>query len=173
MKGSAGELATLPRVSSRAHVELHHISLPTSPPNRTWASTTGLMQSLLLRASQRLLVTTRVGGSPRTVLNRVSPRPRTFHASVSRRTEAKPSFKKCPVCSQPLLSSVPACNKCWNIFALPKDITHHELLGLNYDPNPFIVDVPTLKKRFRDAQSVCHPDSWASRNPVSTFRPFI
>lgn len=28
-----------------------------------------------------------------------------------------------------------------------------------------MIDLPTLKKRFRQAQSVCHPDSWASKNP--------
>ncbi|KAF9009475.1 hypothetical protein BDQ17DRAFT_1348174 [Cyathus striatus] len=57
----------------------------------------------------------------------------------------------CPSCSQPLPSPVPACTI---------------LFGLPYDPNPFIVDLPTLKQRFRDAQSVCHPDAWAARDPA-------
>ncbi|TFK41153.1 hypothetical protein BDQ12DRAFT_646959 [Crucibulum laeve] len=69
----------------------------------------------------------------------------------------------CPSCSKPLLSSVPACTKCWTIFSLPGDLSYHHLLGLPYEPNPFVVDIPTLKKHFREAQSVCHPDSWVSK----------
>ncbi|KAH6917371.1 hypothetical protein BKA70DRAFT_1252010 [Coprinopsis sp. MPI-PUGE-AT-0042] len=72
---------------------------------------------------------------------------------------------KCPNCGQLLPSALPACTNCWNLFSFPKDISHHELLGLPEGSNPFVVDIPTLKKRFRQAQSVCHPDSWASKNP--------
>ncbi|KAF6766021.1 hypothetical protein DFP72DRAFT_1057215 [Ephemerocybe angulata] len=120
------------------------------------------MQSLLLRASQRAFVV--AARAPRTTLPRATvPRQRYLHNTVPRRAQS--STKACPVCTQPLPGPVPACTKCWNIFALPADVSHHELLGLDYDPNPFVVDLPTLKKRFRDAQSICHPDSWASKNP--------
>ncbi|TFK30454.1 Co-chaperone Hsc20 [Coprinopsis marcescibilis] len=73
--------------------------------------------------------------------------------------------RNCPNCGKPLSSALPACNSCWRIFVLPNDVSHHALLGIPYEPNPFVVDIPTLKRNFRRAQSVCHPDSWASKNP--------
>ncbi|EAU92996.2 hypothetical protein CC1G_06716 [Coprinopsis cinerea okayama7 len=102
-----------------------------------------------------------VAGRPLTprLLHRPLPRRVYFHSSP------RSQQSKCPGCGQPLPSPLPACSNCWNVFALPKDITHHELLGLPYGPNPFVVDLPALKQRFRAAQSVCHPDSWASKNP--------
>lgn len=75
-------------------------------------------------------------------------------------------IKTCPSCSTPLPSFLPACPKCSNIFALAPQTTHHDIFGLPYDPNPFNVDVVMLKRRFREAQAVCHPDSWASKGSV-------
>lgn len=122
------------------------------------------MQSLFFRSAKRLLSTPPVSRRA----PRLRPRPRLFHHTVPRFV----GLNSCPVCAKPLPSPAPACNKCWNIFALPPDLTHHELLGLNYEPNPFIVDIPTLKKHFRETQSICHPDTWATRNPVSSRRSF-
>lgn len=134
------------------------------PPNfglgRVWFSE---MQSLFLRSSRRLLLTASVPRTAHRLVSRPQLQPQCFHSTPTRFTQ----LKSCPVCNQPLPSQVPACNKCWNIFALPPNVTHHELLGLSYDPNPFVVDISTLKRRFREAQSICHPDSWASKNPVS------
>jgi molecular chaperone HscB len=31
------------------------------------------------------------------------------------------------------------------------------------DSNPFLIDTALLKQRFRQMQSVCHPDTWASK----------
>jgi hypothetical protein len=96
--------------------------------------------------------------------------PRAFiHTSVPQSHSFRPSLglNACPSCSRPLPSPVPACTNCWNIFSLPPDISHHELLGLSYEPNPFSVDLSALKHQFRQAQAVCHPDAWASKGAVS------
>lgn len=98
---------------------------------------------------------------------RVQPS-RSFHPSFTRWNQSQ--THPCPVCSAPLSSPLPACTKCWNLFALPQDLTHHALFGLSYDPNPFVIDLPQLKRKFIQAQAVCHPDAWASKNPV---RPYI
>ena len=89
---------------------------------------------------------------------------RPFHLSPILRQQYQQ--RKCPNCGQPLPSALPACTSCWNLFSFPKDISHHDLLGVPEGSNPFVIDLPTLKQRFRQAQSVCHPDSWASKNPV-------
>ncbi|RDB28426.1 Iron-sulfur cluster co-chaperone protein HscB, mitochondrial [Hypsizygus marmoreus] len=81
---------------------------------------------------------------------------RLIHASVPQNT-------RCPKCSQPLPTPLPACTNCWHISTLPPDTRFHDIFDLPYEPNPFLVDVSLLKKRFRDAQSICHPDSWASK----------
>jgi molecular chaperone HscB len=73
---------------------------------------------------------------------------------------------------KPLSSTVPACTNCWNLFSISPDISHHELLGLPYEPNPFVVDLDALKQRFRQAQAACHPDTWASRGPVRVAVPY-
>lgn len=36
-------------------------------------------------------------------------------------------------------------------------------MGLPYSPNPFVVDTALLKRRFLDAQRICHPDAWATK----------
>ena len=72
----------------------------------------------------------------------------------------------CPACHKPLPSNIPACTSCWSISPISSNTTHHALFGLPYEPNPFSIHLPTLKERFRQAQTACHPDTWATRNPV-------
>jgi len=74
--------------------------------------------------------------------------------------------RTCPSCSQPLPSPLPVCNKCWHISRLPRDMKFHDIFGLPYEPNPFVIDVSLLKERFRNTQAICHPDSWASKGSV-------
>lgn len=96
-----------------------------------------------------------------------------IHTSPCRFQNFQPSAaaKPCPACSKPLPSFVPACTKCWNIFSISPDVAHHELFGLPYEPNPFIVDLSALKQRFRQAQAVCHPDMWAAKGLVCALCP--
>ncbi|KAG6336575.1 hypothetical protein ID866_2513 [Astraeus odoratus] len=47
-----------------------------------------------------------------------------------------------------------------------ESVPYHELLGLPYGPNPFVVDAALLKRRFLEAQRICHPDAWATRSEV-------
>ncbi|CAA7265797.1 unnamed protein product [Cyclocybe aegerita] len=90
------------------------------------------------------------------------PRPSLLH--IARFASTTPIPRLCPSCSQPLPTSLPACPSCSSISPLPPKITHHDLFGLPYEPNPFVVDLSTLKKRFREAQAACHPDAWASKS---------
>ena len=73
----------------------------------------------------------------------------------------------CPSCHNPLPSNLPACTSCWSISPISPNTSHHFLFGLPYEPNPFSIHLPTLKERFRQAQAACHPDVWATGNPVS------
>ncbi|GBE77942.1 J-type co-chaperone JAC1, mitochondrial [Sparassis crispa] len=43
-------------------------------------------------------------------------------------------------------------------------MSHHDILGAAYDPNPFVVDQSELKDRFRNLQSIIHPDRWAGKS---------
>jgi hypothetical protein len=75
--------------------------------------------------------------------------------------------RTCPSCHQPLPSPLPACSNCWSIFQVPSEVTHHQLFELPYEPNPFTINMPLLKKRFLEAQAICHPDTWSTKGPVS------
>ncbi|KAF8922549.1 hypothetical protein CPB85DRAFT_1427846 [Mucidula mucida] len=77
-------------------------------------------------------------------------------------------FKSCPSCHQPLTSSVPACNKCGTIKAIPRDVNCYNILGLPYEPHKFTLDELDLRNRFRRAQAACHPDTWTSRGADNT-----
>ncbi|KAF5375221.1 hypothetical protein D9758_000279 [Tetrapyrgos nigripes] len=70
--------------------------------------------------------------------------------------------RKCPACSNPLPTPLPACSKCWNISSIPNDASFHDIFSL-HGSNEFKIDTSLLKQRFREAQSVCHPDTWASK----------
>ncbi|KAF9453819.1 Co-chaperone Hsc20 [Macrolepiota fuliginosa MF-IS2] len=110
-----------------------------------------------------------VNPRPRLLAQGHSTRPTTnpcfIHTSLPRFQNPPSASKTCPACSKPLPSPVPACTSCWNIFSLPPDVTHHELFGFSYEPNPFIVDPSAMKQRFRQAQAACHPDTWTSKGP--------
>ncbi|KAF8237854.1 hypothetical protein L208DRAFT_1388802 [Tricholoma matsutake] len=80
-----------------------------------------------------------------------------------RSIHSTPRPNKCPNCAAILPSLLPACTNCWHISHLPSNTRLHDIFGLPYHPNPFAIDVVTLKQKFREAQAICHPDSWASR----------
>lgn len=63
-------------------------------------------------------------------------------------------------------TALPVCPRCRYIERVHESITHHELLGLPYGPNPFVVNTGDLKRRFLEAQRLCHPDGWATRSEV-------
>ncbi|KAI9063072.1 Co-chaperone Hsc20 [Trametes sanguinea] len=73
--------------------------------------------------------------------------------------------RTCPSCSAPLPTALPVCSNCEYIAPIPESMTYHEMLGTPYEPNPFVVDVPQLKKQFRAVQAIVHPDRWVSRPP--------
>ncbi|KAJ6509539.1 hypothetical protein C8R47DRAFT_1099076 [Mycena vitilis] len=70
---------------------------------------------------------------------------------------------RCTSCSQPLPTPLPACNRCGSISPIPPATSFHDIFALPSRPNPFVVDPVLLKRRFRQAQAACHPDSWASK----------
>ncbi|KAJ7169896.1 hypothetical protein C8R46DRAFT_1090466 [Mycena filopes] len=70
---------------------------------------------------------------------------------------------RCSSCSQTLPTPLPACNRCGSIYPIPPSTSFHDIFALPSRPNPFVVDPVLLKRRFRQAQAVCHPDSWASK----------
>ncbi|KAF8216239.1 hypothetical protein K438DRAFT_1560441 [Mycena galopus ATCC 62051] len=70
---------------------------------------------------------------------------------------------RCSSCSQSLPTPLPACNRCGSISPIPPSTSFHDIFALPSRPNPFVVDTALLKRRFREAQAACHPDSWASK----------
>ncbi|KAJ7783790.1 hypothetical protein DFH07DRAFT_789115 [Mycena maculata] len=70
---------------------------------------------------------------------------------------------RCSSCSQPLPTPLPACTKCDSISPIPSSVPFHDLFAIPSRPNPFIIDPVLLRRRFREAQALCHPDSWASK----------
>ncbi|KAF7320339.1 J domain-containing protein [Mycena kentingensis (nom. inval.)] len=79
----------------------------------------------------------------------------------------------CPSCSRPLATRLPACSQCGTIAPIPPSVGFHELFALPSRPNPFVVDQSLLKRRFREAQAACHPDSWVSKGQVRATRLHI
>ncbi|KAJ6610908.1 hypothetical protein B0H10DRAFT_2058535 [Mycena sp. CBHHK59/15] len=69
----------------------------------------------------------------------------------------------CSSCAHPLPTPLPACTKCWSISPIAPSVPFHDIFALPSRPNPFVVDPVLLKRRFREAQAICHPDSWASK----------
>ncbi|KAH9950340.1 Co-chaperone Hsc20 [Amylocystis lapponica] len=86
-----------------------------------------------------------------------SPGPQTQRLSTSSSSHAAAT---CPQCSTPLPTPLPVCPRCSYISTIPSSMSYHEMLGSQYEPNPFLVDNLELKNRFRDLQSVIHPDRW-------------
>ena len=74
---------------------------------------------------------------------------------------------RCPSCSSPLTTSLPACLTCGYISGISSNVSFHEIFRLPTEPNPFVVDSATLRRRFLEAQTVCHPDSWVTKGSVS------
>ncbi|KAF8560356.1 hypothetical protein OG21DRAFT_1392315, partial [Imleria badia] len=72
--------------------------------------------------------------------------------------------RRCPSCGSVLPTALPVCPACRYVGRVEDSVTHHELLGLPYEPNPFVVDPRELKQRFLAAQRLCHPDGWATRS---------
>ncbi|KAH7883583.1 hypothetical protein F5I97DRAFT_1894072 [Phlebopus sp. FC_14] len=72
--------------------------------------------------------------------------------------------KTCPSCGATLPTALPVCQNCNYIARLHESIPYHDVLGLPYAPNPFVVDSALLKRRFVDAQRICHPDAWATKS---------
>lgn len=79
--------------------------------------------------------------------------------------------RSCPSCAQPLPTCLPACPNCWNIWSIPADTSYHNMFSLPENSNPFVIDTAQLKQRFRQMQSACHPDTWASKGQVSLHLP--
>ncbi|KAH8100721.1 hypothetical protein BXZ70DRAFT_1008209 [Cristinia sonorae] len=46
-------------------------------------------------------------------------------------------------------------------------MSYHEVMGFNYQPNPFQLDHSTLRARFLALQRLVHPDRWAVKSPTS------
>ncbi|KZT02713.1 Co-chaperone Hsc20 [Laetiporus sulphureus 93-53] len=84
--------------------------------------------------------------------------------SAHRFSTSSPPHPKCPQCSAPLPSPLPICPKCAYIAPIPQGMTYHEMLGLPYEPNPFIVNPAALKRRFLELQGIIHPDRWVGRS---------
>ncbi|KAG7450509.1 uncharacterized protein BT62DRAFT_518448 [Guyanagaster necrorhizus] len=76
--------------------------------------------------------------------------------------------RSCPVCHQPLPSSLPACSNCGSITNIPSDINYYHVLGFEYNPSQFHVDQGLLRSHFRHAQIACHPDAWTSKGQGKT-----
>jgi hypothetical protein len=74
--------------------------------------------------------------------------------------------RTCPSCGAGLPTALPVCPACRYVGRVQDSITHHELLGQPYGPNPFAVDTGDLRRRYLEAQRLCHPDGWATRSEV-------
>jgi molecular chaperone HscB len=87
-------------------------------------------------------------------------------SSTPTRHSSSSLSKICPSCGTKLPTTLPVCPKCDYIAKFQHSITYHELLGLPYEPNPFVVDSALLKHRYIEAQRICHPDAWVTKSEV-------
>ncbi|KAG2159860.1 uncharacterized protein EDB93DRAFT_1112307 [Suillus bovinus] len=103
---------------------------------------------------------------PLALSNRYHARAFTDKASSSsqRHSVVTSLTKTCPSCGTILPTALPACPNCNYIARIHDSISYHDILGLPYEPNPFVVDAALLKRRFIEAQRVSHPDAWATKN---------
>jgi molecular chaperone HscB len=88
-------------------------------------------------------------------------------SSPSRHSVVTSLTKTCPSCGTTLPTVLPVCPNCNYIARIHDSISYHDILGLPYEPNPFVVDTALLKRRFIEAQRVSHPDAWATKSEVS------
>ncbi|KAF9241385.1 hypothetical protein BU15DRAFT_44897 [Melanogaster broomeanus] len=117
-----------------------------------------LARLLVSRPPQRAIQPRRPSTSQLRAYSRSPSSTPTKHAVFSSLTSA------CPSCGAKLPTALPVCPRCNYIARLHDSITYHELLGLPYEPNPFVVDSALLKRRFLEAQKICHPDAWATKS---------
>ncbi|KIM85210.1 hypothetical protein PILCRDRAFT_817209 [Piloderma croceum F 1598] len=75
--------------------------------------------------------------------------------------------RRCPKCSIILPTALPACPNCHYISQLDNIPSYHKLFQLPFEPNPFVVDTSKLKRRYLEAQKICHPDTWATHGTES------
>ncbi|KAG2072641.1 Co-chaperone Hsc20 [Suillus decipiens] len=85
-------------------------------------------------------------------------------SSSSRHSVVTSLTKTCPSCGTFLPTALPVCSNCNYIARIHDSVSYHDILGLPYEPNPFIVDTALLKRRFIEAQRVSHPDAWATKS---------
>ncbi|KAG2350356.1 Co-chaperone Hsc20 [Suillus weaverae] len=85
-------------------------------------------------------------------------------SSSSRYSVITSLTKTCPSCGTILPTALPVCPNCNYIARIHDSISYHDILGLPYEPNPFVVDAALLKRRFIEAQRVSHPDAWATKS---------
>ncbi|KZS92960.1 Co-chaperone Hsc20 [Sistotremastrum niveocremeum HHB9708] len=71
--------------------------------------------------------------------------------------------RNCPKCGTPLPSALPTCLACSYIAPIPPEMSHEEILDIPQSSNPFKVDLKAMKQKFRQVQSICHPDKWSGR----------
>lgn len=91
-------------------------------------------------------------------------------SSSSRHSVVTSLTKTCPSCGAVLPTALPVCPNCNYIARIHDSVSYHDILGLPYEPNPFVVDRTLLKRRFLEAQRVSHPDAWATKGEVSYSR---
>lgn len=129
-----------------------------------------MFRSSVLKLSTRRLCTSR----PRI---RISSKPLAGALSLSTSNsragdtdvhlQAQPGpLRHCPKCQAVLPTPLPACTRCFYIQRTNNKIPYHELFQLPFEPNPFVLDTSQLKRRYIEAQRLCHPDRWASHGEV-------
>ncbi|KZP31342.1 Co-chaperone Hsc20 [Athelia psychrophila] len=94
---------------------------------------------------------------------RAPPAARPFSTSPRCRTGSTAAYQPlttCPQCGKPLPTPVPVCTHCAYIARLADSTPYHALFQLPQH-NPFVVDTAQLKRRYLEAQRLCHPDAWA------------
>ncbi|KAF8576555.1 Co-chaperone Hsc20 [Ramaria rubella] len=72
----------------------------------------------------------------------------------------------CPSCGAPLPTALPTCPRCHYIAPLPASMSyfHYFNLPVADSKNPFAIDTRDLRRRFLQAQRLCHPDAWAQKD---------
>ncbi|EJD03953.1 Co-chaperone Hsc20 [Fomitiporia mediterranea MF3/22] len=90
-------------------------------------------------------------------------RPHVGNARLLTASRLYSTSRICPSCSSPLPTALPTCPNCFHIEPLPSTSTYFDIFGLQGSQNRFNVDTRDLKRRFLQAQRICHPDAWSGR----------
>jgi hypothetical protein len=72
----------------------------------------------------------------------------------------------CPSCSTSLPTALPTCPNCFHIEPLPPATSHFDVFGIKEPEGLFSSDLTDLRKRFLQAQRICHPDTWSRKGEV-------